>query len=163
MNADQLIEELNLEAHPEGGYFRETYRSKDFLTEEAIPQYPDGRSLKTAIYFLLKSGQKSAFHKLRSDEFWYFHLGSPLEVYIIHPDGSLQKEILGINFEQGHTPQLLLPKGTWFAARCVNANSHTLISCSVTPGFDFSDFELADRDQLTSAFPQHKELIEVFT
>jgi predicted cupin superfamily sugar epimerase len=163
MNAEQIIDRLQLTAHPEGGYFRETYRSDLFLDEKSLLEYTNGRNLKTAIYFLLKSGQKSAFHRLRSDEFWYFHQGSPLEVYIIHPDGRLEEVSLGNDFTLNQTPQLLLPAGTWFAARCVEEQSFTLISCSVAPGFDFTDFELADREKLSKQFPQHSTMITELT
>jgi uncharacterized protein len=163
MNAEQIIDRLQLAAHPEGGYFRETYRSDLFLDEKSIPGYTNGRSLKTAIYFLLKSDQKSAFHRLSSDEFWYFHQGSPLEVYIIHPNGELEEVILGNDFSLDQTPQLLLPAGTWFAARCVEEQSFTLISCSVAPGFDFADFELADRQGLSKEFPKHAMIITELT
>ena len=163
MNADQIISNLNLEAHPEGGYFRETYRSGTFLSESNLPDYPGGRNLATVIYFLLKSGQQSAFHRLRSDEFWYWHFESSLEVYIIHPDGNLQKELMGSNIEAGERPQLLLPAGTWFAAKCAEQDSFTLISCSVAPGFSFEDFELAEREKLIQQFPQHSSLITELT
>ena len=163
MNAEQIIEHLELSAHPEGGYFKETYRSEIFLDEAALPEFPNGRNIATLIYFLLKSGEKSAFHRLRSDEFWYYHQGSPLEVFIIYPDGRLQRKILGNDLPNDQNPQLLLPAGTWFAARCIEDTSFTLLSCSVSPGFDFSDFELAERDVLCSQFPEHYELIAELT
>ena len=155
---DDIIGHLNLVAHPEGGYFKETYRSA-----EEIDSKQGKRNIATNIYFLLKSGEKSAFHRLRSDEFWYFHEGSPLEIFIIFPNGELKREILGSDCLGDQKPQLLLPKGTWFAARCLNEQSYTLISCSVSPGFDFDDFELADRATLLREFPNFVEIITELT
>ena len=164
MKADDIINHLNLEKHPEGGWFKETYRSDTFIGEDTLPAgYKHGRNLKTVIYFLLKSGEKSASHRLRSDEFWYWHSESSLEVIIIHPDGNLQIELMGTDILNGQSPQLLLPAGTWFAARCTKPQSFALISCSVTPGFDFSDFELAEREALTKQFPQHQKIINELT
>lgn len=155
---DDIIGHLNLVAHPEGGYFKETYRSA-----EEIDSKQGKRNIATNIYFLLKSGEKSAFHRLRSDEFWYFHQGSPLEVFIIFKNGELKREILGSDCLDNQKPQLLLPKGTWFAARCLNEQSYTLISCSVSPGFDFDDFELAERSALQKEYPEFTDIIYEFT
>ena len=155
---DKIIKFLDLIKHPEGGYFKETYRS-----EEVYESNQGSRNLSTNIYFLLKSGQKSAFHRLKSDEFWYYHEGSSLEVFIIHPDGKLEERILGGDCLSSHEPQLLLPKGTWFAARCKDESSYTLISCSVAPGFHFDDFELAERKELQNKFPQFHTLIAELT
>ncbi len=154
---DEIIQHLNLVAHPEGGYFKETYRAV-----EEIDCQQGKRNLSTNIYFLLKSGQKSAFHRLESDEFWYFHEGSILEVFIIFPDGEMKRELLGGDCLNVQKPQLLLPKGTWFAARCLD-EGYTLISCLVSPGFHFDDFELAQREELQNSFPQHQEIIAQLT
>lgn len=151
---DDIIKCLDLAAHPEGGYFKETYRAK-----ETVSCSQGCRNLATNIYFLLKSGQKSAFHRLKSDEFWYYHEGSSLEVFIIYPDGRMEEKVLGGDCLNNCEPQLLLPKGTWFAARCKEVNSYTLISCSVSPGFHFDDFELAERNKLQEEFPQFKDII----
>jgi uncharacterized protein len=163
MNADKIIEKLNLQPHPEGGFFKETYRSKLTLPQKTITQYKEKRNMATVIYFLLKSNQKSAFHRLKTDEFWYYHQGSPLNVYIIYPDGNLQTVTLGNDFSSNQTPQLLLPSGTWFAAKCTAPQHFTLISCSVSPGFDFNDFELAERDKLVKEFPNHQQIITELT
>lgn len=163
MNVNEIIEELNLEPHPEGGFFRETYRSELSILPNTLEEYKETRNIATVIYFLLKSGQKSAFHRLKTDEFWYYHQGSPLAVYIIHPTGNLQEITLGNDFSSDQTPQLLLPAGTWFAAKCTEPQSFTLISCSVSPGFDFHDFELAKREKLAKEFPAHQEIIRELT
>ncbi|MCM8536526.1 MAG: cupin domain-containing protein [Lentisphaeraceae bacterium] len=157
-SADEIIKFLDLQEHPEGGYYKETYRSEENFE---VSQGP--RSASTAIYFLLKEKQKSAFHRLTSDEFWYYHSGCPLEVFIIHSDGSLTTHQLGPDLLKNEVPQLLLPKGTWFAARCIDQSSYTLISCSVSPGFHFDDFELAEAGKLTKIYPQHSKLIQELT
>ncbi|MCM8533506.1 MAG: cupin domain-containing protein [Lentisphaeraceae bacterium] len=156
--ADEIIIFLDLQEHPEGGYFKETYRS-----EENFEVSQGTRSASTAIYFLLKEKQKSAFHRLTSDEFWYYHSGCPLEVYIIQENGELSTHTLGPDLLNKELPQLLLPKGTWFAARCIDQTNYTLISCSVSPGFHFDDFELAETDKLTESYPQHRDLIKELT
>ncbi len=152
------IEKLQLEAHPEGGYFREKFRS------ESLIQQPDGssRNLKTSIYFLLDKEQKSHFHWLDSDELWHFHAGSSLLVYIIEA-GKLRTERLGLDLAKGDSPQILLPKRSIFAAELVDKSSYCLMGCTVSPGFDFEDFHLSESAELTKQYPQHAELIERFT
>jgi uncharacterized protein len=156
--ADQIIEQLELLAHPEGGYYKETYKSTIFCDASQ-----GSRNIQTVIYFMLKSGQKSAFHRLKSDEFWYFHEGSSLEVFIIYPDGKLETVLFGGDCLNGEVAQLLLPSGTWFSARCLTPQSYCLLSCSVAPGFDFADFELATTDHLEKLFPIHTVLIREMT
>ena len=158
MSADQLIDSLKLQAHPEGGYYRETYRSNEkgvFAAGE--------RNLHTLIYFLLESTSFSAFHRIRSDESWCYHAGATCTVYVIHPDGTLETMKTGPSPENGDNFQIIIPANCWFAAEVEGANNFTLVSCGVAPGFDFSDFELATRDRLCKEFPQHTALIQSFT
>ena len=143
---------LKLSAHPEGGYFRETYRSR-----EKVPG-GKGRSCATVIYYLLEKGQFSAFHRLKSDEIWYFHAGGPLKLFLLEGPSKARVIELGTGRFQA-----VIPKGTWFAACPAPRSRYSLVSCSVSPGFDFSDFELARRDTFIKKFPRHRKLIGRFT
>ena len=121
------------------------------------------RNFSTSIYFLLEGNQVSKFHKLKSDEIWHFYDGSPIHLFIISPDGKLQEKILGRNLETGALPQIVIEKGNWFGAKIQEKESFTLIGCTVSPGFDFEDFELAERQKLLNEYPRHKTLIEELT
>jgi len=159
-NAEFWIEQLQLQPHPEGGYFREIYRSEETIPAEMLaPRYNSKRSIATSIYFLLKSGKVSSFHRLKSDEIWHFYMGSPVKVYIIDPDGVLSEIILGRDILNHEFLQIVIPHGCWFAAEVTEDNSYSLIGCGVAPGFDFNDFELAVKASLIQCFPQHRELI----
>lgn len=159
MNADYWIQQLQLQPHPEGGYFRETYRSDESITGDSLPARYDGeRSLSTAIYFLLKGDQVSAFHRIRSDELWHFHAGSPLTLHLL--DGGGHRTLkLGPNPQDGAAFQHTVPRQTWFGAAVDDPQGYTLVSCTVAPGFDFRDFEMADPQQLAGEHPGHRELI----
>lgn len=159
MNAQDLIRHLQLLPHPEGGYYRETYRAAQQLT---TPENQP-RSVSTAIYFLLEGHNKSHFHRIKSDELWFFHQGQPLEIVLIRAGGPPETILLGHDFAQGAVPQAVIPAGTWFAARVRHETGFGLVSCTVAPGFDFADFELAERAALTREFPQLRELIAEFT
>lgn len=115
--------------------------------------------MSTSIYFLLKSGQVSAFHRLKSDEIWHFYYGSSLSVYIIDKNGRLREEFLGCDAGNNIQLQLVIPNGYWFAAKVNQPDTFSLIGCTVSPGFDFHDFELAKKSNLLEDFPQHKEII----
>ncbi|MBN2716949.1 MAG: cupin domain-containing protein [Deltaproteobacteria bacterium] len=159
-NAQYWIEQLNLTAHPEGGYYRETYRS-DLQIPRFGPEAPfsGNRNASTAIYFLLAGMQCSAFHRIRSDELWHFHTGSTIIVHMIDTSGTLTSCRLGAQIEAGDAFQVIVPAGFWFAAEIADKASFGLCSCTVAPGFDFDDFELADANQLAEQYPQHRELI----
>lgn len=148
------IDRLGLTEHPEGGYFRSTYAS-DVNTEANGKQ----RAMFTSIYFLLKSGQVSHLHRLKSDELWYYHGGSPLTVHVIHEDGAYEEVKLGLNVERGEVPQYLVPKNSIFGSSVMEEGTFSLVGCMVSPGFDFEDFELFTQDELLKDYPQHKELI----
>lgn len=154
MNKEEIIKALQLLPHPEGGYYRETYRS----TENVVTDRGN-RTAGTVIYFLLESGNFSAFHRLTSDEAWYYHTGQTVKLYLLAPNGSLTTYLLGSAFERGEVWQVIMPAGHWFAAEITDEEGYTLVSCSVSPGFEFSDFELASCAALCNEFPQHRALI----
>lgn len=157
------IEKLQLKAHPEGGFYSETYRSQERIGKGALPdRYTKEHVFGTAIYFLLNSDDISAFHRIKSDEMWFFHTGAPVMVYFLTTDGVVE-HMIGDNVLDGHSFQLLVPANTWFAARVIAPNSYTLVSCTVSPGFDFEDFELAKRHDLLQLYPGHKSLITELT
>ena len=158
MNIDTIIKTLCLEKHPEGGFFREIYRSA-----HSIGENNGVRTLSTSIYYLLRSGDVSRFHRLKSDELWYYHAGSSITIYSIDPAGTLHEWKLGINLEEGDRPQIIIPAGHIFGASVRDENSFSLIGCMVSPGFDFRDFELMERERLLSLFPGQKLIIEKLT
>lgn len=156
--ATQIIERLQLVPHPEGGYFKETYRSKESI------KLSDGkeRNYATAIYFLLTADTFSAFHKISYDEIWHFYAGSTIELHIINEQGAYQKHLIGNGPEKGEYYQQVVPAHHWFAARVVDG-AYGLVGCTVAPGFDFEEFTLGKRDDLLHKFPRHKDLILEFT
>ncbi|MFC1452229.1 cupin domain-containing protein [Verrucomicrobiota bacterium] len=159
-SAEKWIKALDLKRHPEGGYFAETYRSAARVPGSALAAPLRGdRSLTTAIYFLLESGDVSALHRLRSDEVWHFYAGSSLRLYLIDPDGEGREVRLGRCDDQGEAPQAVVPAGTWFGARVSQPGSYALCGCTVSPGFEFEDFELGRREELLRRFPGHREWI----
>ena len=161
---EQIIKHLNLKPHPEGGFFKETYRSDGFIvTNNLDSSYVDSRNYSTCIYFLLTSDTFSAFHRIKQDEIWHFYDGSPIVLHSISEDGKYEERLIGQDFDSGQVPQLVVNGGDWFAAKILDKNSYALVGCTVAPGFDFKDFELAPRQELIKKFPQYKELIMEFT
>lgn len=164
MNADALIERLGLQPHPEGGHYRQTYQAADRLAASALPNRYDGsRTLSTAIYFLLRDDEVSHLHRLKSDEVWHFYAGAPLVVHVLTPEGERIDQELGTDWNAGAIPQFVVPQGAWFGAALRDGCGCALVGNTVAPGFDFADFELADRAVLTEAFPQHADLIRCLT
>jgi predicted cupin superfamily sugar epimerase len=158
------IQKLNLQKHPEGGYYRETYRSNEMISKECLANRYDGdRSVYTSIYFLLTGKDISAFHRIKSDEIWHFYFGSSITLYRIDPDGMLFKTKIGDDLENGELFQTYIKAGHWFAARVNDPTSFSLVGCTVAPGFDFADFELGNRKDLIKAYPRHREIIEQLT
>lgn len=151
----QLIKHLDLKAHPEGGYFRESYRSIAMLDSTE-------KNLATSIYFLLTYDNPSRFHRISSDELWFFHEGSSLTVHTLSNSGH-QKLKLGLGVEQGELPYQLVKGGTIFGSTVDTKDGYALVSCVVAPGFDFSDFELFETQDLHDQFPQHGEIIKKLT
>jgi len=159
-----IVEQLNMLPHPEGGYFKETYRSKGVIPQEALPEdYSGGRNYSTAIYFLLTSDNFAAFHRIKQDEIWHYYSGSSLYVHVISSEGEYTRHVVGMNLEKGELPQLVVPAGAWFASSVKNDNDYSFVGCTVAPGFDFDDFELAKRSELIQEFPMHAEVIEKWT
>ena len=159
-SASYFVESLDLRSHPEGGYFKESYRSDENFPVQALPErFEADRSFSTAIYFLLEGHQFSAFHRIKSDELWHFYYGIPLMVYIIHTDGHLETLKIGNDPGDGCSFQGTVKAGCWFASKPINNTGFSLVGCTVAPGFDFSDFELADA-KLADQFPQHRDLLE---
>lgn len=157
--ADYWIHHLTLGPHPEGGFYRETYRSKENIQLCGLPsRFPSPRSFSTAIYFLLRSEDKSLFHRIKSDELWHFHAGSALYIYLLE-HGNLTVFKLGNNLEAGELLQVVIPANCWFGAKLLAQNAYTLSGCTVAPGFDFKDFDIADRKQLLQEFPNHADII----
>lgn len=155
------IERLHLERHPEGGYFRQTYRCELELAREALPaRFSGSRAVSTGIYFLLEGEERSVLHRLRSDEMWHFYAGSGLMVHVIEPAGEYAAIRLGKDPEKGEEFQAVVRAGCWFGAEVVDRSSYGLVGCTVAPGFDFEDFELGKRLELVRAYPEHRRLIE---
>jgi uncharacterized protein len=164
--ADAWIAALGLVPHPEGGYYRELYRSAGSIPAPALPPHYGNtqRSYATSIYFLLKSGEPSHYHRLGSDELWYYHTGAPLVLAVIDTaTGTLREHHLGCDIDAGQVLQCVIPAGCWFGAAVAEPDSYALISCVVAPGFDFADFELGGRQRLLDEFPQHAESIAALT
>lgn len=157
--ADYFVKNLNMTPHPEGGFFKEIYVSEDNITaKELKADFEGSRILWTSIYFLLRNGEVSNFHRLKSDEMWYYHSGSPLTIYMISPEGELITEQLGLNVENGEKPQVLVPKDYIFGS-AMNNEGYALVGCMVSPGFEFRDFELFKRSFLLEKYPQYEEII----
>jgi uncharacterized protein len=154
------IEKLQLEPHPEGGYFRQTYRSEVVIAREALPAGFSGkRAVSTAIYFLLEGKNFSAFHRLRSDEVWHFYMGGPLVVHVIEPEGNYFRILLGRDLDDGQVLQAVVRAGCWFASHVADWKSFAVVGCTVAPGFDFEDFAMVKREELGALYPQHRELV----
>jgi uncharacterized protein len=160
-NARYWIEELKLAPHPEGGHFRQTYKSD--LTIPAKPCLMAQRTASTGIYFLVEGENFSAFHRLRSDEMWRFYAGSPLHIEIIASDGAYSNVVLGSDPEDGQVFQAVVSAGCWFASHVADWKGWALVGCTVAPGFEFEDFEMAKRREPAEQFPQHRRLIDRLT
>jgi uncharacterized protein len=161
--AKLLINKLKLIPHPEGGFFNEIYRSEKIIKKSSLPdQFNGDRNYSTSIYYLLEGEHISFFHKLISDELWHFYKGSPLILHCLSC-GIYLKIRIGNNIERNESFQYLIQANTWFAAEVEDKKSYTLVGCTVAPGFDYSDFELAKRKSLLTEFPQFEEIILKFT
>jgi predicted cupin superfamily sugar epimerase len=164
LNAEYWIKHLGLSPHPEGGYYSATYKADLTIPAAALPpRFHGSRSASTAIYFLLAGTDFSAFHRLASDELWHFHAGDSLVVHVIDPDGKLSQLQLGHRPDDGEAFQGVVKAGCWFGSRLKDGRGFALVGCTVAPGFEFDDFELAKRAELTAAYPQHQKLIERLT
>lgn len=163
-DAGYWIEKLGLTRHVEGGAFKEVYRSPLTLSKNILPEgFRNDRNICTSIYFLLEQGQFSAFHRIASDELWHFYYGDPLIVYEFDSKGSLIEHQLGPEFDKGQRFQALIKAGNWFGSRPARGSKYSLVGCTVAPGFDFEDFELAQRQSLCEIYPAHASLITQMT
>lgn len=159
-NAEYWINKLNLQKHPEGGYFSEVYRSTEEIKEEHLPpRYSGSRNHSTSIYFLLTSDEFSAFHRIKSDETWHFYSGQTITIHMIDENGNYSTVRLGSNPDNKEVFQFTIPHGTWFAASVEGADSYALVGCTVSPGFHYDDFKLGKREDLVRLFPEHVEII----
>jgi len=158
----ELIADLALTRHPEGGWFRETYRAAGTIPGTLLNgEETDARAFSTAIYFLLERGDISTLHRIKSDELWHFHAGAPLIVHVITPEGDYYALKLGSNPAAGEMFQGVVPAGCWFGAE--TTGNYSLVGCTVAPGFDFADFEMGSRPDLLSRFPAHAGIIRRLT
>lgn len=160
MTVAAIVQTLGLQPHPEGGFYKEVYRSADTVEASCLPKGFHGRrSFSTSIYYLLEKNDFSAFHRIKSDEIWHYHAGGNLLIHSIDLDGKYQCKILGASISEGATFQVMVPAGHWFASEPAAHTDFILAGCTVSPGFDFKDFELADKNKLAQEFPEHIALI----
>jgi predicted cupin superfamily sugar epimerase len=160
-SADDWIETLKLIRHPEGGFFREIYRAGESIAANALPsRYAGPRPFSTSIFFLLKSGQVSHFHRLQSDEIWHFYEGGSVVFHVFDPSGAYRRFRLGRNPDAGEAFQAVLPRAAVFGAEVARPRSFALCGCTVAPGFDFADFAFVRREELSRRFPERASVIE---
>jgi predicted cupin superfamily sugar epimerase len=162
-NAQEIITLLKLQPHPkEGGFFRETYRSPDILSD--VPSRNRGqRAASTAIYYLLTPSTFSAMHRLASDEIFHFYLGSPVEMVQLLPDGRGKIITIGNDLQAGQTPQVMVPAGVWQGSRVKSGGPFALMGTTVAPGFDYADYESGDRESLVQQYPEFQDRIQELT
>lgn len=165
MTADEIRRLLKLEPHPcEGGWFRQTWRSEEEILHAALPsRYSAARAAGTCIYYLLEPGTFSEMHRLASDEIFHFYYGDPVEMLQLLPDGSGRTVILGNDLARSQHPQLIVPKNVWQGSRLLPGGEVALLGCTVSPGFDYADYETGRRAELTRDYPPFAELIESLT
>lgn len=160
----ELIEKLELLPHPEGGYYKETYRSEELIPKSGLPaRFEHDLSVATAIYFLIEKNNFSALHKIKSDETWHFYAGDALEVIELDEQGNLKHTAVGNNLAAGEVFQYTVKAGTWFGSRVKAGGNYSLVGCTVAPGFDFRDFEMAEREALNQLFPAQQTIIQEMT
>ena len=164
MTAEEAVALLGLQPHPEGGFYRETYRAPEVLARIALPErFAGPRAMSTAILYLLPEGGKSRLHRIASDELWHFHLGGPLEIVELTESGQVEKTILGGALDRGEVLQKAVAAGRWFGARPKAGSGWCLVGCTVAPGFDFADFQMGRREDLLTAFPTARAEIMALT
>ena len=158
MTAQYLIRHLNLHPHPEGGFYKENYRASGIMPTPT--GFSGDRSYSTAIYFLLEKGDFSAFHRIKSDECWHFYEGGTLLIHMIDAKGQYSCTHLGRGSHNGEVYQFVVPAGVWFASEPAIDAAFSLVGCTVAPGFDFADFEMADKETLLKEFPQRQAYLQ---
>ncbi|MFO0929765.1 MAG: cupin domain-containing protein [Gemmataceae bacterium] len=162
--SNDWIAALQLQRHPEGGWFRESYRAAERIPRTGLPARFDGdRSFSTMIYYLLEGQDFSALHHIRQDEGWHFYDGAPLVLHLLDPAGRYSTVRLGRNLDAGERPQAVAPAGWLFAATVADPLGYSLVGCTVAPGFEFADFAMPPRSELVARFPEHVEVIERLT
>jgi len=161
MDERELVELLNLRPlEPEGGYFAETWRSEETLPASGLPsRYKGDRCLGTAIYYLLTAQSMSRMHRLQSDEVFHFYLGDPVEMLVLHPEGRSERIVLGADLLAGQRPQFIVPRGAWQGARLLSGGRFALLGTTVSPGFEYTDFELGGEHDLVAGWPDQASLI----
>ena len=160
MTGENLIKHLNLKPHPEGGWYRQTYQSREYLERTSLPaRFVEDRAISTAIFYLLQQGHFSAFHRIKSDECWHFYAGDALFIHVIQENGKYLRVTLGKNISEGEKFQYVVPAEAWFAVEPAPGTSFALTGCTVAPGFDFRDLEMGIMRSLSSLFPEHEEII----
>lgn len=161
---EQWIQALQLQPHPEGGWFREVYRAEETIPQQSLPgSFSGDRHFSTAIYFLLNGTDFSAFHRIGQDELWHFYDGGSLTIHTIDPAGNYLAVPLGRNIEDGEALMVVVKAGWLFGATVSDTHTYGLVGCTVAPGFDFDDFEMPSRTQLLEQYPQHQGVIEKLT
>jgi uncharacterized protein len=164
ITAEELITLLSLTPHPEGGYYRETYRSMETIPDTVLPnRYKRDRTYGTAIYFLLTPDTFSALHRLKTDEVYHFYLGDPVEMLQLLPDGSGKVIKLGNEIKSGMHLQVAVSRGMWQGSRLIRGGEYALLGATVSPGFEFIDFEKGQRDKLLQTYPSFRDLIVALT
>lgn len=166
MSADAAawIDALGLAPHPEGGFFRETWRAGEAVQRAGLPaRFGAPRALGTAIVYLLREGDHSRLHRLHADEVWHLYDGGPLHLHVLDGAAGYRRLVLGRDVTRGESPQCVVPHGAWFGAEPAAGARFVLAGCTVTPGFEYEDFELGERDALLAAFPAHRALVERLT
>ena len=157
---DRIIKQLDLTPHPEGGFYRQTYRSEERITRSKVGSGGIQYRASTGIYYLLRDHAYSAWHRIGSDEMWHFYAGDPLLIHVIDQQGEWSTHRLGNMLEQPDTVfQLVVPARCWFAAERAGSLGFSLVGCTVAPGFEFEDFELADTQNLLHRYPRHEAVI----
>lgn len=165
IDVEEVIKFLNLKKHPkEGGYFIETYRSVDKISGKLLSvDYRGNRSLSTAIYYLLTQDTYSEMHRLISGEIYHFYIGDPVEMLQLYPEGDGKIVIIGNDIKSGMSLQVIVPGGVWQGSRLLPGGRFALMGTTVSPGFEFSDYESGKREELVKLYPKFKELIKVLT
>jgi predicted cupin superfamily sugar epimerase len=162
--ADQWKQALGLLVPSKSGFHRQTYRSGEEVDTGGLPsRFAGSRVFSTAIYFLLESGEFFAFHRIKQDEVWFFHTGVGIVIHQIDEQGKYAKVYLGVNLNNGETPQTVVPAGYLFAVSVPCPERYPLVGCNVAPGFEFDDFEMPSRRQLVARYPEHRGIIGQLT
>jgi uncharacterized protein len=165
MTADdvkQLLQLTPLEL--EGGFFRETYRSRRQVQPQHLPAGVGGpRSIGTAIYYMITPESFSTLHRLPGTEIFHFYLGDPVVMLQLHPDGESQTVTLGHDLVAGHQPQVVVRGGTWQGSRLAAGGKWALMGTTMSPGFDYADYETGERDELIAQYPGVAEMIREYT